>query len=473
MAGKKAEKNQISDWDLGQEEESLDFLKKKSSWTLEEVKRELRRRLGQELEGRRQMEDEELSELIDAMIQQAGETLYLPLAERVKLREELYNSFKKLDILQELVDNPQITEIMVNGEQSVFVEKGGAICRWNRSFETREQLEDLIQQIVSRVNRTVNAASPIADARLEDGSRVHVVLPPVALDGPVLTIRKFPEPITMERLISLGSVTETAAGFLKKLVKSGYNLFISGGTGSGKTTFLNALSEFIPEEERLITIEDSAELQITHVPNLVRLETRAANHEGSREITIRDLIRASLRMRPDRILVGEVRGAEALEMLQSMNTGHSGSISTGHANSSRDMLLRLETMVLMGADLPLAAIRSQIASAIDIFIHLGRLRDRSRKVLEIEEVTGIEEGGRTSEQAKAGDVWGDLAIALLEGKKEEGQSMRHTACQRGNGSAIPVRGQRSARCLPMCFTEIFLVFFSFFRWGFFTRCISG
>lgn len=392
MAGKKAEKNQISDWDLGQEEESLDFLKKKSSWTLEEVKRELRRRLGQELKGRRQMEDEELSELIDAMIQQAGETLYLPLAERVKLREELYNSFKKLDILQELVDNPQITEIMVNGEQSVFVEKGGAICRWNRSFETREQLEDLIQQIVSRVNRTVNAASPIADARLEDGSRVHVVLPPVALDGPVLTIRKFPEPITMERLISLGSVTETAAGFLKKLVKSGYNLFISGGTGSGKTTFLNALSEFIPEEERLITIEDSAELQITHVPNLVRLETRAANHEGSREITIRDLIRASLRMRPDRILVGEVRGAEALEMLQSMNTGHSGSISTGHANSSRDMLLRLETMVLMGADLPLAAIRSQIASSIDIFIHLGRLRDRSRKVLEIEEVTGIEDG---------------------------------------------------------------------------------
>lgn len=319
MAGKRAEKNQISDWNLGQEEEeSLDFLKKKSSWTLEEVKRELRRRLGQELEGRRQIEDEELSELIDAMIQQAGETLYLPLAERVKLREELYNSFKKLDILQELVDNPQITEIMVNGEQSVFVEKGGAICRWNRSFETREQLEDLIQQIVSRVNRTVNAASPIADARLEDGSRVHVVLPPVALDGPVLTIRKFPEPITMERLISLGSVTETAAGFLKKLVKSGYNLFISGGTGSGKTTFLNALSEFIPEEERLITIEDSAELQITHVPNLVRLETRAANHEGSREITIRDLIRASLRMRPDRILVGEVRGAEALEMLQSI-----------------------------------------------------------------------------------------------------------------------------------------------------------
>ena len=333
--------------------------------------------------------------------------------------------------------------------------KEGPYAGGTEVFETREQLEDLIQQIVSRVNRTVNAASPIADARLEDGSRVHVVLPPVALDGPVLTIRKFPEPITMERLISLGSVTETAAGFLKKLVKSGYNLFISGGTGSGKTTFLNALSEFIPEEERLITIEDSAELQITHVPNLVRLETRAANHEGSREITIRDLIRASLRMRPDRILVGEVRGAEALEMLQSMNTGHSGSISTGHANSSRDMLLRLETMVLMGADLPLAAIRSQIASAIDIFIHLGRLRDRSRKVLEIEEVTGIEDGeivlhplfqfketkggkngrcgrhfgagGRSSERAKAGDVWGRPGHSA-SGREEGGGTEYETYC---------------------------------------------
>ncbi len=393
MSGKKVGKNQLRKLELDQgEEEVSGFPKEKNSWTLEEVKRELRSRLRQELEGRRQIEDGDLSELIDFMIQQTGEELYLPLAERVKLREELYNSFKKLDILQELVDHPQITEIMVNGEHSVFVEKEGAICRWNRSFETREQLEDLIQQIVSRVNRTVNAASPIADARLEDGSRVHVVLPPVALDGPALTIRKFPEPITMERLISLGSITKEAADFLKKLVRAGYNLFISGGTGSGKTTFLNALSEFIPQEERLITIEDSAELQITHVPNLVRLETRAANHEGSKEITIRDLIRASLRMRPDRILVGEVRGAEALEMLQSMNTGHSGSISTGHANSSRDMILRLETMVLMGADLPVAAIRSQIASAIDVFIHLGRLRDRSRRVLDIREVMGIEAG---------------------------------------------------------------------------------
>lgn len=394
------------------------------------VRKRLRERLRAELEGKRQMEEDELSAMIDSFISQEGEREYLPLGERLKLRAELYNSFKKLDILQELVDDPGITEIMVNGPESVFVESGGKMKRWERHFESREQLEDLIQQIVSRVNRAVNASSPIADARLEDGSRVHVVLPPVALEGPVLTIRKFPEPITMEKLIVLGSITEEAAGFLRGLVRAGYNLFISGGTGSGKTTFLNALSEFIPEDERLITIEDSAELQISHVPNLVRLETREANHEGSREITIRDLIRASLRMRPDRILVGEVRGAEALEMLQSMNTGHAGSISTGHGNSSRDMLLRLETMVLMGADLPLPAIRSQIASAVDILIHLGRLRDRSRRVLEIAEVNGIENGEiilhtlfrfREMESAKKGEVRGRLEKVgeLLDRQKLE------------------------------------------------------
>lgn len=394
------------------------------------VRKRLRERLRAELEGKRQMEEDELSAMIDSFISQEGEREYLPLGERLKLRAELYNSFKKLDILQELVDDPGITEIMVNGPESVFVESGGKMKRWERHFESREQLEDLIQQIVSRVNRAVNASSPIADARLEDGSRVHVVLPPVALEGPVLTIRKFPEPITMEKLIVLGSITEEAAGFLRGLVRAGYNLFISGGTGSGKKTFLNALSEFIPEDERLITIEDSAELQISHVPNLVRLETREANHEGSREITIRDLIRASLRMRPDRILVGEVRGAEALEMLQSMNTGHAGSISTGHGNSSRDMLLRLETMVLMGADLPLPAIRSQIASAVDILIHLGRLRDRSRRVLEIAEVNGIENGEiilhtlfrfREMESAKKGEVRGRLEKVgeLLDRQKLE------------------------------------------------------
>jgi pilus assembly protein CpaF len=284
------------------------------------------------------------------------------------------------------VDTREITEIMVNGKDQIFVEKNGRVVRWDRSFKSNEQLEDMIQQIVSRVNRVVNVSSPIADARLEDGSRVHVVLPPISLGGPVVTIRTFPDPITMEKLIGYGSVTPEAAAFLKKLVKAGYNIFISGGTNSGKTTFLNALSSFIPDEERVITIEDSAELQLKHIRNLVRLETRSANTEGEGAVTISDLIRASLRMNPDRIVVGEVRGGEALDMLQAMNTGHDGSLSTGHANSPRDMLSRLETMVLCGADLPLAAIRSQIAGALDLMIHLGRLRDHSRHVLSITEV---------------------------------------------------------------------------------------
>ena len=304
----------------------------------------------------------------------------------------MFDSFRRLDILQELVDDPDITEIMVNGKDHIFIEKKGRLSRWDKAFDSAEQLEDLIQQIVSRVNRTVNLSSPIADARLEDGSRVHVVLAPVAVDGPVLTIRKFPEPVTMDKLIRLGSISREAAVFLRTAVRAGYNIFVSGGTGSGKTTFLNALSEFIPEDERVITIEDSAELQIRHVPNLVRLETRVENRDGSREISMRDLIRASLRMRPDRILVGEVRGAEALEMLQAMNTGHDGSISTGHGNSPRDMVTRLETMVLMAADLPLAAVRNQIASALELMVHLGRMRDKSRKVLEIAEVIGCENG---------------------------------------------------------------------------------
>ncbi len=357
-----------------------------------ERRRQLRRRLMEQLDGRMQVEDEELRELIDQAVLEEGDRGYLPLGERVRLKKELFDSFRRLDILQELVDDPGITEIMVNGAEHIFVERGGRISRWEKQFESPEQLEDLIQQIVSRVNRTVNLASPIADARLEDGSRVHVVLAPIAIDGPVLTIRKFPEPITMEKLVQLGSITREASGFLKTAVRAGYNIFISGGTGSGKTTFLNALSGFIPQDERIVTIEDSAELQIRHIPNLVRLETRAENREGTREISIRDLIRASLRMRPDRILVGEVRGAEALEMLQAMNTGHDGSISTGHGNSPRDMVTRLETMVLMAADLPLAAVRNQIASAVDLMIHVGRMRDKSRKVLEISEVAGYEDG---------------------------------------------------------------------------------
>ena len=339
-----------------------------------------------------QLEDEELQEMIDAAVAGEAERSYLPLKSRLRLKKELFDSFRRLDILQELVDDPDITEIMVNGKDHIFIEKKGRLSRWDKAFDSAEQLEDLIQQIVSRVNRTVNLSSPIADARLEDGSRVHVVLAPVAVDGPVLTIRKFPEPVTMDKLIRLGSISREAAVFLRTAVRAGYNIFVSGGTGSGKTTFLNALSEFIPEDERVITIEDSAELQIRHVPNLVRLETRVENRDGSREISMRDLIRASLRMRPDRILVGEVRGAEALEMLQAMNTGHDGSVSTGHGNSPRDMVTRLETMVLMAADLPLAAVRNQIASALELMVHLGRMRDKSRKVLEIAEGIGCENG---------------------------------------------------------------------------------
>ena len=339
-----------------------------------------------------QLEDEELQEMIDAAVAGEAERSYLPLKSRLRLKKELFDSFRRLDILQELVDDPDITEIMVNGKDHIFIEKKGRLSRWDKAFDSAEQLEDLIQQIVSRVNRTVNLSSPIADARLEDGSRVHVVLAPVAVDGPVLTIRKFPEPVTMDKLIRLGSISREAAVFLRTAVRAGYNIFVSGGTGSGKTTFLNALSEFIPEDERVITIEDSAELQIRHVPNLVRLETRVENRDGSREISMRDLIRASLRMRPDRILVLQVRGAEALEMLQAMNTGHDGSVSTGHGNSPRDMVTRLETMVLMAADLPLAAVRNQIASALELMVHLGRMRDKSRKVLEIAEVIGCENG---------------------------------------------------------------------------------
>ena len=358
----------------------------------EGIRSRLRRRLMEELTESRDMDDEQLLERIDTAIRDMGQGIYLPLKERIWLRGSLYDSFRRLDILQELVDDKTVSEIMVNGAGKIFIERNGKTQAWERRFEKPEQLEDIIQQIVGRVNRVVNVSSPIVDARLEDGSRVHIVLPPVSLNGPVVTIRKFPEPITMEKLIRFGAVTEEAAGFLKELVGAGYNIFISGGTNSGKTTFLNALSSFIPPQERVITIEDSAELQITQVPNLVRLETRNANTEGEGEITMSQLIRASLRMNPDRIIVGEVRGRETLDMLQAMNTGHDGSLSTGHGNSARDMLSRLETMVLMAAELPLPAIRSQIASALDIMVHLGRLRDGSRKVLSIAEIGGCTDG---------------------------------------------------------------------------------
>lgn len=357
-----------------------------------ELLEQLRSEVRSELSGFDQIGDEELCDCIDRAIDAQTTEQYLPLGKRIELHNRLFDSFRRLDILQELVDDPAVTEIMVNGKDHIFVEKTGRLERWEHSFEKVEQLEDMIQQIVSKINRVVNVSRPIADARLvEDGSRVHIVLPPIALDGPVVTIRKFPEPITIERLIACGSLTEEAAAFLKKLVCSGYNIFISGGTGSGKTTFLNALSAFIPATERVITIEDSAELQIRQIPNLVRLETRGANAEGEGAVEISDLIRASLRMRPNYLIVGEVRGRECLDMLQALNTGHFG-LSTGHGNSARDMLSRLETMSLMAADIPLPAVRGQIASAIDILVHLGRLRDRSRRVLEITEVTGYADG---------------------------------------------------------------------------------
>lgn len=393
------------------------------------LKKEIRRRILESLTFERQMPDEELAELIDEELLNFSDG-GLRLQERLLLQKELFDSFRRLDILQELVDDPEITEIMVNGPEEIFIESKGRIRRWEKRFESKEQLLDLIQQIVSSVNRIVNTSSPIADARLADGSRVHVVLEPVALDGPILTIRKFPEPVTMEKLLSYGSISEEAAVFLQKLVEARYNIFVSGGTGAGKTTFLNALSEFIPSGERVITIEDSAELRLRHIENLVRLETREANAEGQGAIGIGMLIRAALRMRPDRILIGEVRGKEALDLLQAMNTGHDGSFSTGHANSPRDMLARLETMVLMAAELPLPAIRSQIASAVDIMVHVARLRDKSRKVTAIEEVDRYENGEiilnslyRFQEHEKGGEK--NEASRRVEGSLEKTGELRH------------------------------------------------
>ncbi len=352
----------------------------------ESCRQEILRRVAREEE----IDDASLYRVIDQVITEKAKTLPLSLEVRGTLRRRLFDGFRRLDILQELLEDEEITEIMVNGHENIFVERQGRVFRWERGFDSRQKLEDVIQQIVARVNRVVNESSPTVDARLPDGSRVNVVLPPVSLSGPVLTIRKFAStPITMEQLIQRGSISREAAEVLQTLVRARYNIFISGGTGSGKTTLLNALSQFIPSHERVITIEDSAELQLLDQPDLVRLETRTG--QGEVEVSIRQLIRCSLRMNPDRIIVGEVRGEEALDMLQAMNTGHDGSLSTGHANSPTDMLMRLATMVLMGAELPLAAIDSQIAAAIDILVHLGKLRDGSRKVLSIMEVGTIED----------------------------------------------------------------------------------
>ena len=359
----------------------------------EERRKILRERLLESIDYSRESSDEEIRELIDEMLVREAREEPLSLAERGRLRKELFHAVRKLDVLQELVDDPKVTEIMINGPDRIFIERNGRLTESGLHFDSEEKLQNVIQQIVSDCNRTVNEASPIVDARLENGARVNVVLNPVALNGPIVTIRRFPDkPITMDDLVSFGSVTEEVCEWLNRLVRAKYNIFISGGTGSGKTTFLNALSNYIPAEERIITIEDSAELQIRNIPNIVRMETRNANVEGCREITIRDLIKTSLRMRPTRIIVGEVRGGEAFDMMQCLNTGHDGSMSTGHANSSWDMLSRLENMILMGMEIPLEAIRQQIASGIDIIIHLGRLRDKTRKVLEIVEVCGFEKG---------------------------------------------------------------------------------
>ena len=354
---------------------------------LESLKGSLRQEIISSIDYSRDISDEEMYGLVDQRLSERLRHLAVSVEDKKRLRMQIFNSIRKLDVLQQLVDDPQVTEIMVNGTDNIFIEKNGALSRFNGKFESGEKLEDVIQQIVASCNRVVNQSQPIVDARLSNGSRVNIVLDPVALNGPIITIRRFPDkPIDIEKLISLGSISPYLCEYLGILVKSGYNIFISGGTGSGKTTFLNALSDFIPKDLRVLTIEDSAELQIMGVPNLVRLEARNANVEGCAPITIRDLIKSSLRMRPDWVIVGEVRGGECVDMLQAMNTGHM-SMSTGHANSAYDMLYRLETMSLMGmGELPLPAVRGQIAAGIDIIVHLGRLRDRSRKVLEISEV---------------------------------------------------------------------------------------
>ncbi len=383
----------------------------------------LRKRLSKRIEDRMdylsEPEDDVILREIDAGIREELSEGYIPLKERLALRNELFHTFRKLDLLSELIEDEEVTEIMINGYDRIFIEKQGRLAELDKHFFNEEKLYDVIQQVVSFCNRMVNETHPIVDARLADGSRVNVVLPPVALDGPVMTIRRFSkDPITMEKLKSFGSVSEEASELLKLLVQAGYNIFISGGTGSGKTTFLNALSAFIPSDERVITIEDSAELSIQGIKNLVRMETREPNVEGENGIFMSDLIKSSLRMRPNRIVVGEVRDGAALDMLQAMNTGHDGSLSTGHANSARDMLRRLETMVLMAAELPVSSIQGQLVSALDIIIHLGRLRDKRRSVLEITEVLDIKNGEyilnpiyefcEDKEKSSNSKVWGEL-----------------------------------------------------------------
>lgn len=359
----------------------------------QEIKEEIRKRILENI-NLSKTEDDELVNNVRSEVERYFGTQYISITEKARLTDEIYSSIRGFGLLDSIINDDTVTEVMINGPKEIFVEKSGKLTRLREEFESEEKLQDIIQRIVALAGREVNQANPIVDTRLPDGSRVNVVLPPISLKGPIVTIRKFSKnPMTVEKLIEYKSITPQIAEVLKLLVKAKYNIFISGGTGSGKTTFLNAISNFIPSDERIITIEDSAELQIVNIENLVSLETRNANTAGVGQISIRDLIRSALRMRPDRIVVGEVRGAEALDMLQAMNTGHDGSLSTGHANSTRDMLSRLETMVLTGSEgLPLAAVRQQIASAVDIIVHLSRLRDRSRKTMEITEVVEYRDG---------------------------------------------------------------------------------
>ncbi len=360
---------------------------------MREVAEEIRRLVLDRLDLSNELTDEQVLTTIEQTILMYGREHYLPLSEKYRLKEEIFHGIRGLDILEELLADDSVTEIMINGHEHIFYEKRGQLFLWEKQFSSEERLRDVIQKMAAEANRVVNEASPIADTRLMDGSRVNIVLPPASLDGPAVTIRKFSKvPYTMDRLVELGAVSAEAKGYLQDAVKQKKNIFISGGTGSGKTTFLNALSAYIPETERVITIEDAAELQIRTIPNLVRLEVRKANTEGCSAVSVRDLIKTALRMRPSRIIVGEVRGAEALDMLQAMNTGHEGSLSTGHANSAEDMLSRLETMVLQGSDIPLYAIRKQIASAIDVFVQLYRRSDGSRGVLQICENDGLKDG---------------------------------------------------------------------------------
>ena len=391
-----------------------------------EQRRKLRQMVQERLDYGRDYTDEEVEDTIDEVLMEQENLELCSVELRRRLRKELFDSLRRLDILQIFVEDSSVTEIMINGMDHIFVERDGQLQELDRAFDSMEKLQDVIQQIVAGCNRVVNEASPIVDARLSNGARVNIVMSPIALNGPIITIRRFPDkPITMQKLIAMETISPEAADFLKTLVKAGYNIFVSGGTGSGKTTFLNVLSGFIPPEQRIITIEDSAELQLQGIPNLVRLETRNGNAEGCREIGIRELIRSSLRMRPDRIIVGEVRGAEAIDMLQCMNTGHDGSMSTGHANSAADMLSRLENMVLMGMDLPLPAIRNQIASGVDIIVHLGRIRDKSRKVLEITEVVGCENGEIRLNPLYCFEELGESSEGTVVGKLQKKGGLLH------------------------------------------------